>query len=110
MQAPVDSTLQRLLQESVFVGIGLILAVAVLTWLIVRIRSWFREDEDPADDIHERLIQTREMHLEGHLSDAEFRSIQRRLGEQLDRSAADDQRLPSASRQLDHRERPDSPV
>jgi len=53
--------------------------IIVLVWLIVRIRLWFREDEGPAADAHEMLLQFRDLHRRGDLSEEEFRSIKSRL-------------------------------
>jgi len=57
----------------------LIGAVFVAIWLIVRLRSYFREDADSADGSLEMLTQFRALHQEGGLSDDEFRLIRSRL-------------------------------
>ena len=56
-----------------------IVAVSVSIWLIVWLRSYFREDTDVADETLEMLTQFRELHREGGLSDDEFRLIRSRL-------------------------------
>lgn len=54
-------------------------AVIVAIWLIVRLRSYFREDADDADQPMEMLTQFRDLHQQGGLSDDEFRLIRSRL-------------------------------
>ena len=54
---------------------GIFLAI----WLIVRLRSYFREDADDADQPMEMLTQFRDLHQQGGLSDDEFRLIRSRL-------------------------------
>ena len=56
-----------------------IVAVSVAIWLIVRLRSYFREDADDADQTLEMLTQFRDLHQQGGLSDDEFRLIRSRL-------------------------------
>ena len=59
--------------------VGALAGIIVLVWLIVRMRLWFREDEGPAADVNEMLLQFRDLHRQGDLSDEEFRSIKSRL-------------------------------
>jgi hypothetical protein len=47
--------------------------------LIVRLRTYFREDAEDADGTLEMLTQFRDLHQEGGLSDDEFRLIKSRL-------------------------------
>ncbi len=56
-----------------------ILVVSSAIWLIVWLRSYFREDADDADQTMEMLTQFRDLHQEGGLSDDEFRLIRSRL-------------------------------
>ena len=77
-----DSILWRLLDGSAAEWIGFagaIVVVVVLICVIFRVRSWFREDEGPAAWSHEMLLQFRDLHREGDLTDTEFRSIKSRL-------------------------------
>lgn len=53
--------------------------VCVAIWLIIRLKSYFREDADVADQSMEMLTQFRDLHQEGGLSDDEFRLIRSRL-------------------------------
>lgn len=56
-----------------------VVAVLVSVWLIIRLKSFFREDADDTDQTLEMLTQFRELHQEGGLSDDEFRLIRSRL-------------------------------
>lgn len=80
---PVD--VLDLLQESALTWIGLIIALGVLVWLIFRIRAWFREGDDPTDDLNKLLAHAREMERQGELTAEEFRSIKGRVSKGLDR-------------------------
>jgi len=76
------SLLWKLLDASLeqWIGFGAALVgVFILIWLVVRVRSRYREDEDPAGDAHEMLLQFRDLHRHGDLTDEEFRSIKSRL-------------------------------
>jgi hypothetical protein len=69
----------EILKESTGAWIGLIVAIAILTFVVYRIRTWYREDEGPAGDAQQLLAETKEMYRSGALTDAEYRSIQSRL-------------------------------
>lgn len=56
-------------------------AIFLAIWLIVRLRSYFREDADDADQPLEMLTQFRDLHQQGGLSDDEFRLIRSRLAQ-----------------------------
>ena len=56
-----------------------VVAVSVAVWLIIRLKSFFREDADDTDQTLEMLTQFRDLHQEGGLSDDEFRLIRSRL-------------------------------
>ena len=58
-----------------------VVAVLVSVWLIIRLKSFFREDADDTDQTLEMLTQFRNLHQEGGLSDDEFRLIRSRLAE-----------------------------
>ena len=64
---------------TVWQWVFVILVVSLAIWLIVWLRSYFREDADDADQTLEMLTQFRELHQEGGLSDDEFRLIRSRL-------------------------------
>ncbi len=68
------------------------IAVAVLVWLTLRIRAWFREDDAGTGRNNDLLTDIRELHRQGGLSDEEFRLIKTQLvgglKEELDRPAA----------------------
>lgn len=55
------------------------LCFALAIWLIIRIRAYFREDAEDADQTLKMLTQFRDLHQEGGLSDDEFRLIRSRL-------------------------------
>jgi uncharacterized membrane protein len=83
-----NSLLWKLLNRSAWELFGLVLAILVMAWLIVEIRSWLTGDDDPAEGDHELLMSVRELNREGDLSDDEYRSIKSRLVERL-RDASD---------------------
>jgi hypothetical protein len=56
-----------------------IVAFSLAAWIIVWLKSCFREDADDADQTLEMLTQFRDLHQEGGLSDDEFRLIRSRL-------------------------------
>ena len=62
--------------------LGVVFAITLLTWIALKIRSLFRDDEGPAGGVHDFLGQLRESQSEGDVTPEEFRSIQRRLVEQ----------------------------
>ena len=77
------------MQDSLWWWVGLLFAIVVLTWTVLRLRQWFQEDSDPADDSRRMLSEIREMYHEGDLSEQEYRSIKGRLIEGMDRASAD---------------------
>ena len=84
-----DTRLVELLQDSSWGWVGLLFAFALLGWVVLRLRHWFREDSDPADDSRRMLSEIREMYHEGDLTEQEYRSIKGRLMEGMDRASAD---------------------
>lgn len=77
-----QSPLWKVLDASLAEWTILIVCVGVLVWLVVRVRSWFREDEDPTASAHEMLLQFRDLRRQGDLSEEEYRSIKNRLVEE----------------------------
>ena len=75
---PKVKTQQLLLQALPWL-IGLVFALVVLSWLILKLREWLNEDDGPAADSRMLLTHFREMQGEGDLSDEEFRLIKRKL-------------------------------
>jgi hypothetical protein len=64
----------------VYMNIGLTaLAISVLVWLILRIRSWFYDSDGSDEPLQEMLTQFHQLKREGELSDEEYRSISQRL-------------------------------
>ena len=61
--------------------IGVAFAVTILTWIALKLRSLFQEDEGSTGGVGEFLGHLRESQSEGDLTPEEFRSIQRRLVE-----------------------------
>jgi uncharacterized membrane protein len=76
------------LSASVWTWIGLIVAIVVLAWIVVRARAWYRDDEDHAENAQRLLSEIQEMYDEGELSQEEFRSIKGRLTKQKDRASS----------------------
>lgn len=56
-----------------------IAAIVVMIWISLRIRSWFREDEDPAAETGQMLVEFRDLHRRGGLTEDEYRLIKGRL-------------------------------
>jgi hypothetical protein len=82
VRGPDKSVLWKLLEASPtdwIEWIAAFLAVVALVWLVVRIRAWFREDEGPAELSDEMLLQFKDLHRQGDLSEGEYRSIQNQL-------------------------------
>ena len=77
-----------LLSASAWTWIGLIVAFLVLAWIVVRVRAWYRDDEDHAENARQLLSEIQEMYDEGELSQEEFRSIKGRLTKQKDRASS----------------------
>ena len=76
--------------RSILQWILLILSISVLIWLMFRVRSWFREDEDRAAENHEMLLQFRDLRRQGDLSEAEYRSIKSQLLRHADKRLRSD--------------------
>ena len=88
--APIrsDQLFVDLLRESAWAWIGLIFAIVVLAWIVVRVRALFHSDDDPAENANQMLSEIREMYEEGKLSEEEFRSIKGRLTNTEDSASA----------------------
>ena len=69
----------KILEASALGWVFLFVCILILGWAVFRVRSWFREGEDPDAHKHQMLMQFRDLHREGSLSDEEYRSIKRRL-------------------------------
>ena len=85
----MESLLWKLLDASWYEWLALVatfFSVVVLIWLVIRVKTWYREDEDPAAQDHEMLVQFRDLHRQGDLSEEEFRSIKGRLIDRIDDS------------------------
>jgi uncharacterized membrane protein len=81
-------SIRELLRESAWTWIGLVFAIVVLAWIIMRVRESFRTDDDPAENTNQMLSEIREMYEEGKLSEEEFRSIKGRLTTPTDSTSA----------------------
>jgi uncharacterized membrane protein len=81
-------TFREGLRVSAWTWIGLIFAIVVLAWIVVRVREMFRTDDDPAENTNQMLSEIREMYEEGKLSEEEFRSIKGRLTTPKDSASA----------------------
>jgi hypothetical protein len=64
-------------------GLGetVVIALVILgmLWLTLLVRTWFRDDDAHADRPGDLLMEMRELHREGGLSEEEFRLIKSRL-------------------------------
>jgi len=80
MKAPKGLEAEFMDRLHVYFMTGLtLLAVAVLVWLILRIRTWFIDSDDSDEPLQEMLTQFRQLKREGELSDEEYRLISQRL-------------------------------
>lgn len=82
MVLAVTKSLEQQLMDrfNVYLTTGLaLLAIAVLVWLILRIRSWFFESDDSDEPLQEMLTQFRQLKREGELTEEEYRLISQRL-------------------------------
>lgn len=82
----MEPELQKKLQSSIesisLLGIGLVIALLLLALGVHLLRSWYLDRDDPADASNEILDHIRDLHLEGDLSEEEFRSIKSRFDSQ----------------------------
>ena len=63
--------------------VGTVLLLALLAWLVWKVRDWWREDANDSGTEHEILAQYRELRLRGELSEEEYRSIKRRMAARM---------------------------
>lgn len=65
---------------NVYVTTGcVLLSIAVLVWLILRIRKWFIDSDDSDEGLNEILVQFSQLKRDGELSAEEYRLISQRL-------------------------------
>ena len=62
---------------------GVLVALAVLAWLLLRLNAWFRDQRDGPTSAHEMLSHYRDMRKRGEISEEEYRSIRRHLAGEL---------------------------
>ncbi len=77
--------LEDLIGDTLWPGIGLVVALVVAIWLIFRIRSWYGGDADRREGDAELILHLRGLQREGQVSEEEYRSIKGRLVERTDR-------------------------
>ena len=78
--------LDDLFDQSFWAGIGLVVALLVLAWVIFHLRAWFGDDTDHTDDGRELLTHLKQLRAEGEVTDEEFRSIKGRITERRERT------------------------
>ena len=79
---------QQIFQSSLIVGL-VVVAIVVLVVIALKLRAWYREDSDDAVSRDELLLQFRDLHRQGGLSEDEYRSIRGRLVSQSAAPKAD---------------------
>lgn len=84
MPVIAEKSFKELAGQSMWAGVGLVVALVVLAWLVFRLRAWYGEDSDRTGGDHELLTHLRELHREGDVSEEEFRSIKGRLTERME--------------------------
>ena len=73
MAAPRDLEAEFMDRLYVYMMTGAtILAIAVLVWLILRIRTWFIDSDGSDEPLEEMLTQFQQLKREGELSDEEY--------------------------------------
>lgn len=80
----IKNPLPDVISESWYLYVGLILAVSILIWVIIQIRTRLRDDTDHAADPWQLLKQMQDLHRGGELTEEEYRSIKSRLISQND--------------------------
>ncbi|HWL07362.1 MAG TPA: hypothetical protein VNQ76_03010 [Planctomicrobium sp.] len=81
MKAPA-AEMEKFIHTITFYGIGLVIALIVMAFVVHRIRNWYRGSDDPADNQDEIIRQLKESASQGELTDEEFRSIKSRISSQ----------------------------
>ena len=71
------------ISQSLIPLVTTVTAIGVLVIAVYLIRSWLRENDGPAASAHELLVEYREMHRRGELSDEEFRIIKGRMAPRI---------------------------
>ncbi|SFH69398.1 SHOCT domain-containing protein [Planctomicrobium piriforme] len=71
--------IRELMNVSSILWIGLGVALIAMAVVVHRIRAWYRDGDDPADDQEEIVRQLHESKLRGELTDEEFRSIKSQI-------------------------------
>ena len=89
MQLAAEPRFGEVFFASAWTWLGLIVAIMVLAWIVFRVRDWYREDDDHAENARSLLSEIQEMYDEGDLSEEEFRSIKGRLTKQKDRASSE---------------------
>ncbi len=87
--------IQNLTKFTTFYGIGLVVALIILAFMVHRIRYWYRGSDDPTDERNEIIRQLKESASRGDLSDEEFRSIKSRISSNDERQHKTALRHPS---------------
>lgn len=57
----------------------MVVVIASSAWLIFQFKAWFRDSDGRTDDNLEMLTQFRDLHLQGELTEDEYRLIKGRL-------------------------------
>lgn len=71
----MSTRFQHFFEQSWLPFVGLAIAVAVMIWAVVRIRTYFQEEPDTAGSSEFLLSDLREMKQKGDLSEEEFRKL-----------------------------------
>lgn len=71
-------TQQQIWRTAQVLGVTLI-AVSLLIAIAFKLRSWYRGDSEDAADSDQLMLQFRDLHRQGGLSEDEYRSIKGRL-------------------------------
>lgn len=85
MNANHADQLRDLINSTSIYWIGLAVAICGLALLVHRLRAWYRDGADPADDADEIIDQMEDLKRRGDLSEEEFRSIKSQFSRRADR-------------------------
>ena len=96
--------------DSIFIWLGLIVAVGVGIWIVSWIRSRFADDEGSATEDHRLLSQIGDLREQGDLTEEEYRSIKGRLVVRLDDSMSANGEKRTAHPASESGENPPSPT
>ena len=83
MPGQVETILSKIREETLWQGLILIIVMIVLIRLIIRVKAYLHEDDDPSSVDNQMLVEITELQRRGEISTTEYRSIKGRLVDRL---------------------------